>query len=643
MQAPPLNGAWQQQQQQQEQPVRGRTSNAAINYTADALHRASLSAPEGFEGAIFEAAVRRKQQKDQPVGTVSEGCRRYRRVNFADQASNVTQHPEHTAMQGCSAHPNAHCRQSLGPAGTMTLTQHMAAHGIPHQNETPRVAPQQERRSMELREWHSRESQASSSGGRASTPSTEACRCAGAAADETLLRELTKLRPALSSLEASQIQDVLSSIRLMCWTCASQGFDGPDLGDTGELLTIGSAQLGTMRPSDEVDVLYSAPLHVQLEQLHGAVGDQLTARGITVANVSRDGHFAAPGLRFVLNQVRVKLLFGQRTPGLQQTPEALMPSLAGHIAWEVSETLLNIVPNPSAFRCLVRLVRAWAEKRGIYGTDMGYFSGMAWSICCAKACQAHPTPFLSSLAASFFLMMAEWDWKHTPLQLYPGNDGPENAWHIAGDRLSDTRDLETAPFLMNVMIPVVSGISATPCVSSSTSRTMLSEFRRAEQLVHEEDWSSLLSTFRFFQKYQHYLQLEVMGTSLSTLTPCMDLIAQQLPGFLASFDDMADTILVRPWPSWVSVSDSHWPCTRSLFLGLHVLKPAGAGSGARKVDVRLAVVKLLNVITKWPQVSVCGNQFDLGIRHVPQREMERLLRLHTQADGQSQDEAWDCH
>jgi poly(A) polymerase Pap1 len=88
--------------------------------------------------------------------------------------------------------------------------------------------------------------------------------------------------------------------------------------------------------------------------------------------------------------------------------------LYGRIA---SDNLLSAVSyNESTFRLVLRCVRFWALRRGVYSVNCGYFSGITLSVLVARVCQDYPDLHASCIIYKFFEKYSNSDWRE-PVQL----------------------------------------------------------------------------------------------------------------------------------------------------------------------------------------------------------------------------------
>ena len=47
----------------------------------------------------------------------------------------------------------------------------------------------------------------------------------------------------------------------------------------------------------------------------------------------------------------------------------------------------KVVPDVKRFKLLLRMVKAWAKRKGLYGNMVGFLGGASWAILVAKVCQ----------------------------------------------------------------------------------------------------------------------------------------------------------------------------------------------------------------------------------------------------------------
>jgi poly(A) polymerase len=87
--------------------------------------------------------------------------------------------------------------------------------------------------------------------------------------------------------------------------------------------------------------------------------------------------------------------------------EATQNSLYGRIACNN----LRLITANVAFKLVLRAVRFWAVRRGLYSTNFGYFSGITLAVMVAKICQDFSGLEPCCLLYKFFDFYAEFPWR----------------------------------------------------------------------------------------------------------------------------------------------------------------------------------------------------------------------------------------
>ncbi|KAL7188856.1 hypothetical protein ACSBR1_038668 [Camellia fascicularis] len=101
---------------------------------------------------------------------------------------------------------------------------------------------------------------------------------------------------------------------------------------------------------------------------------------------------------------------------LSNIDETSWRSLSGVHA---NKCILRLLPNMEVFKSLLRCVKLWAKRRGVYGNLLVFFGGVHLAILAAFICQRHANVSLNGLISNFFKTFAFWDWQ-TPVILQDG-------------------------------------------------------------------------------------------------------------------------------------------------------------------------------------------------------------------------------
>jgi len=88
----------------------------------------------------------------------------------------------------------------------------------------------------------------------------------------------------------------------------------------------------------------------------------------------------------------------------------------------VNETLLVLLEDKGAggaFHAVLRLLRAWARARGVYGHSYGYLGGVHCGILAALACLLYPAAPASRTLERLFYLQANWKWPQPVVLVRP--------------------------------------------------------------------------------------------------------------------------------------------------------------------------------------------------------------------------------
>eukprot|EP00968_Pinguiococcus_pyrenoidosus_P014274 scaffold1299_cov246-Pinguiococcus_pyrenoidosus.AAC.20 len=128
----------------------------------------------------------------------------------------------------------------------------------------------------------------------------------------------------------------------------------------------------------------------------------------------------------------------------------------------------------SNFRGLVRVLRKWCKKRGIYSNKAGFLGGININILSTLVCQMYPMATTSTLVRKFFFLFHRWNWQN-PVLLCRPVEHTELTW----PNWSSERDL------MPIITPNYPTINSTYNVNKWTLKVMREEFVRGRQIVEQ--------------------------------------------------------------------------------------------------------------------------------------------------------------
>ncbi len=174
------------------------------------------------------------------------------------------------------------------------------------------------------------------------------------------------------------------------------------------------------------------------------------------------------------------------------------------------------------FLKVLRCIRRWAKRKGLYGNKLGYLGGVNCNILVAFVCQLYPKASFSTLLARFFKVFADWKWPK-PVQLNSIQPNPPN---LHGKQRNVWADFSNPHHLMPIITPAYPAANSSDKVTKHTLAVMQEELIRANGIVRNIiaeretavggnfviDWARLFEPSDFFLRYSHYLACNIVGT-----------------------------------------------------------------------------------------------------------------------------------
>ena len=295
----------------------------------------------------------------------------------------------------------------------------------------------------------------------------------------------------------------------------------------GDLFISGSYKLGVKEPGADIDTVCVAPNFCTREHFFSILKDEISKHP-AVTEFAAIETARVPQLAFDFEGISIDLLFAQMADSviprnidilddniLTGLDEAAEKSLNGpRVTLMISklvgeETFQN-------FLIVLRCVRRWAKRRGLYGNKLGYLGGVNCNILVAFVCQLYPKASPSTLLEKFFLVYKGWKWPKpvmlNMIQPNPEDTGKqrivwsaeENPWHI-----------------MPIITPAYPAMNSSDKVNEHTRMVMIQEISRGHDELRKivrlrgpestVDWDVLFEPSDFYVKYSHYLQCHIVG------------------------------------------------------------------------------------------------------------------------------------
>ncbi|CAN8260251.1 unnamed protein product [Cochlearia groenlandica] len=282
------------------------------------------------------------------------------------------------------------------------------------------------------------------------------------------------------------------------------------------IIAYGSYGLGVHGSESDIDALCIGPFFASMAEDFFVVLLNMLKSRKEVSEVHCVKDAKVPLIRFKFDGILVDLPYAQlRVLSIPNDVDMLNPFFLRDIdetSWKslsgvcANKCILQIVPSIELFQSLLRCVKLWAKRRGVYGNLHGFLGGVHMAILAAFVCGYDPNATLSSLLASFFNTFAYWQWP-TPVVLLG------DAYRATG----------SPPGFMPIQLPCGAHQYCNSNITRSTYYKIMSEFLRGHNLTKgylnpNFTWKNLFEPYPYADTYTWFVKIHLSAANQDELS-----------------------------------------------------------------------------------------------------------------------------
>ena len=372
----------------------------------------------------------------------------------------------------------------------------------------------------------------------------------------------------------------------------------------GRILPIGSYKLGVHSADSDMDLVCLAPLRYPRHEFQQDF--YLRVQSLPEVNYCY-GIFRAkvPLIKLIIQGIRIDLQYANTDQDLSSfRPELLdEATLLSLNAYKNNELLLSLVPNVDNFRGLLRTVRLWAKKRGVYSGILGFLGGAAWALLCAKICILYPSVSEVELVRNFFKVYSQWDWT-VPVCLDPEQSaGFEYSSHQA---------------LMSVLTPAYPSYNAAYTLTSSAFCCIVQELELAYKIVKDIaegnlEWGVLFEEIDFFQQYRHLIKVCIQAGNCTEYETWQGLVFSRVRYLMQELEYSYPQPIVVMYSKAFDTHKKYNKFSQTFYIGLSFNCAQGF-----KADLRMPLKNFCSMLN---ELRPNKTSMSLRITYIPRKDL----------------------
>lgn len=379
------------------------------------------------------------------------------------------------------------------------------------------------------------------------------------AEDEACTRALEKHLDEVAPLETQEhTEAVLVNLKKMVadwvkWVSINKAGIPEEDAKPGMLFLSGSYRLGVAQKGSDTDTVLCVPMHVTREDFFSEEEHSILYKlrnHPDVSHVLPISTANVPLVEVVWSGIELDVLFAALAqPEVPIHPDKLLDdslllpldnaSILSLNGPRVTELIVKLVPKYQTFVLVLRTLRLWAKKRGIYSNKLGFLGGVNFAILAAFACQLWPNETASRCVARLLYLVCHWEWPK-PIRLchpYDVEGASSNeflrAWDPKGHGMRDR---------MPIITPAFPNFNSSANVTASTLKVMLREFERGRAEIKEvlskeaacepDDWNQFFQPTDFFLRFNTYVTIVARANSEEDLKSWSGFVESRLRKFV---------------------------------------------------------------------------------------------------------------